>query len=54
MQAGMAAAQETFGSYPDLEEGPPAWHKPGDARYLAALLGVATDFVCAQGLPDLL
>ena len=32
LQAGMAAAKETFGSYADLEEGPPAWHKPGDAR----------------------
>lgn len=29
----MAAAQEEFAVYPDLQEGPPAWHKPGDARY---------------------
>ena len=36
-QAGMAAAQEEFGTYPDLAEGPPAWHKPGDARYVVAL-----------------
>jgi len=28
----MAAAREELGSYADLEEGPPAWHKPGDAR----------------------
>ena len=32
-QDGMAEALETVGSYPDLLEGPPAWHKPGDARY---------------------
>lgn len=31
-KAGMAAAREELGSYADLEEGPPAWHKPGDAR----------------------
>jgi len=29
----MAAAKEEFATYADLEEGPPAWHKPGDARY---------------------
>ena len=33
MQASMAAAREEFAVYPDLQEGPPAWHKPGDARY---------------------
>ena len=32
-QDGMAEAKETVGSYPDLPEGPPAWHKTGDARY---------------------
>ncbi|DBA83524.1 TPA: hypothetical protein ACH3X2_006448 [Trebouxia sp. C0005] len=31
-KAGMAAAREEFGVYADLQEGPPAWHKPGDAR----------------------
>ena len=31
----MALAREQFASYPDLEEGPPAWHKPGDARCCA-------------------
>ena len=29
----MLEAGENVGSYPDLTEGPPAWHKPGDARY---------------------
>lgn len=29
---GMTAAREQFAVYPDLLEGPPAWHKPGDAR----------------------
>ena len=28
----MAATREQFALHPDLEEGPPAWHKPGDAR----------------------
>ena len=32
IQDGMAAAQEELGTYADLEQGPPAWHKPGDAR----------------------
>ncbi|KAL3161801.1 hypothetical protein ABBQ38_008893 [Trebouxia sp. C0009 RCD-2024] len=31
-KGGMAAAREVFAVYPDLQEGPPAWHKPGDAR----------------------
>ena len=51
MQTGMAAARETFGSYADLEEGSPAWHKPGDARYHAGLLNVAVMLSVLKGCP---
>ena len=43
----MLEAGEGLGSYPDLTEGPPAWHKPGDARY-----GFSTRRMCLEGFEE--
>ena len=38
----MHEAGEELSRYPDLPEGPPAWHKPGDARYANVTLQAKT------------